>query len=229
MQSAKLGPYTVYFDNSEEYHRIKREIWGANGYYEELPDETPTILDIGAHIGLATLYFKKLYPQARIVAVEPVPENALLLKKNIFENQLENVEVYEEAVADHGGEETMYIDAQGKWRSVASVHRGAWTGDQESREITVTCQPLAHYLKAYNPDLVKLDVEGAEERIIVSAKDYLKLAKRYIIEFHPVQGAGMERIVKTLTDQGFTTQVVQGGRVVPWQKAWGLSLIRAWR
>lgn len=229
MQHTRLGPYTVFFDSSEEYHRLKREVWGANGYYVELEKANPVILDIGAHIGLTTLYYKKLYPQSKIIAVEPVPENAALLRHTIFENQLEGVEVYEEAVSDHAGEETLYAPESGEWRSNTSVYRGAWTGDQESIAFTVACRLLSYYLDRYRPDLVKLDIEGAEQEVLTASKASLTQSPRYLIEFHPVDGRGMDGVIKLFGDLGYEVTVEKDGRQVHWRKAWGLSLIRASR
>lgn len=50
-------------------------------------DGIKTIIDAGANIGLTSLYFKKYYPQARIVAVEPEVNNHLQLLKNIHLNK----------------------------------------------------------------------------------------------------------------------------------------------
>lgn len=234
MDSARLGDYTVYFENSEEYHRIKREVWGANTYYVELDDyptinqDNLTILDLGANIGLTTLYYKKLYPSSKIVAVEPLPINFQLLEKNMFENQVERVTLENFAISSREGSEEMFLDSSDdKWYSTAGFNPGGWSGDQESERIVVETKPLSYYLETYSPQLVKMDIEGAEERAILSAKDSLSKASIYLIEFHPIEGQGMDEIVKTFEEVGFRISVSKGGRNVPWHKAKGLSLITA--
>ena len=52
-------------------------------YQCDLPFEPRVIIDAGAHIGLTSAYFADMYPNARIVAIEPEPENFRLLERNI--------------------------------------------------------------------------------------------------------------------------------------------------
>lgn len=225
---SRLGPYQVHYSNSEEYHRIKREVWGGHAYYVEL-SPNPTILDVGAHIGVATLYFKKLYPAARVISVEPIAENLELLEQNIWENQVDKVEIIAGAVSDHDGVETLYTGETGAWHSNASITPGGWTGDLVTTPREVPCRTLEYYLGEYKPELVKLDVEGAEERILVAAGESLRVAKHYLIEFHPVEGRGIETIIKLLEELGYEVQVWQGGRSREWQKVWGMCLVEARR
>jgi FkbM family methyltransferase len=230
MQSAKLGTYTVYFENSEEYHHLKREVWGANTYYIELDLDEPTIIDVGAYIGLTTLYYKKIYPGSHIVAIEPFYESAEILRKNIYENQLENIDVLEKAIAGKEGEQKFYFDSSPeKWLSTAGFHEGAWTGDQTSSSTTVETISLQSLLETYKPDLVKLDIEGAEEKVLLAAKDVVTTCANYLIEFHPIEGRGMEHIIKLFEDNGFTVTVTKDGSIMQWQKIRGLCIIEARR
>lgn len=230
MQSARLGLYTVYFENSEEYHRIKREVWGANQYYVEIEKDSPIIIDGGGYIGLTTLYYKKMFPDAKIVAYEPLKANAELFRKNLYENQIEGVELIVKAIAESEGQKTLYFDATDeKWYSTAGFSEGAWTGDQQSSSIVVETQSLSSILDQYHPDLVKLDIEGAEEKALVAARHYLLNCPHYIIEFHPVEGRGMERIIKNFEDNGYKVKVSKDGSFVPWEKVRGLCMIEAIR
>ena len=77
----KLNQYIVHYTTSQEYHELKREIFSQGIYYFEADNDAPVIIDAGAHIGLATLYFKSLYPDARITAIEPYPRSFELLNK----------------------------------------------------------------------------------------------------------------------------------------------------
>lgn len=230
MQSATLGPYTVYFDNSEEYHRIKREVWGANMYYVDIEKDVPVIVDAGAYIGLTTLYYKKMFPRARVIAYEPLPQNAQLFRTNMYENQVEGVTLIESAVAATTGEKEFYFDSTSeRWYSTAGFTQGAWTGDQHSEAMTVSTIALSEILKDHRPDLVKMDIEGAEENAVVAARDALMLCPQYLIEFHPVEGQGMERIIKIFEERGFHITVTKDGSRVPWTKVRGLCMIEAQR
>src|SRR5262249_2906946 len=60
-----------------------------------------TVMDIGAHVGLHTLMFsRRVGPTGRVLAVEPSPANAYLLRSHITWNDCHNVEVIEAAVGD---------------------------------------------------------------------------------------------------------------------------------
>jgi FkbM family methyltransferase len=90
-----------------------REIFGTNEYnlrrlarWHEILAlyahvERPLILDLGANIGLATLYFAKNWPKAYIVAVEPDEENFRLMLANL--DGLSNVKPVNAAVASEDG------------------------------------------------------------------------------------------------------------------------------
>ena len=66
MQSARLRKFQVWYENSKEYDSLKREIFGEDIYYVELKNKSPLIIDVGAHIGLSTLYYKMLFPKPKI-------------------------------------------------------------------------------------------------------------------------------------------------------------------
>ena len=63
--------------------------------------ERPLILDLGANIGLGTLYFAKNWPKAHIIAVEPDDRNFRVLKANV--EGMSNITPIEGAVASEDG------------------------------------------------------------------------------------------------------------------------------
>lgn len=222
MYSTKLGQYTVYHEHSEEYHSLKREIFSGNTYYLELENPSPNILDGGAHIGLFTLYYKQLYPEATILAIEPLAENIVFLEENIYENQLEGVSTEHVAIAGHNGAMKFYFDSTPeKWFSTAGLFEGAWNGAQKTESRTVPTKTLSSYLEKQYFDLVKLDIEGAEFEVISEAKALLSRSKQYLIEFHPRNGQRVEELEKIFTDRGFQVQSEKTSRA-------GLQLLHAW-
>src|SRR3989344_3010054 len=121
MHSTRLLNFTVWYENGEEFHRLKREIFSQQIYRVELANPTPTIIDAGAHIGLATLYFAKQYPKAHILAIEPHPINATILRKNVTENRLTNVVVLEAGLDLAGGKKALQADmTDNRWYSASS-------------------------------------------------------------------------------------------------------------
>lgn len=214
MPSAKLGKYTVTFDNSEEYHRLKTEIFTHDHYYFETDNPQPLIIDAGAHIGLSTLYFKKLYPGAQITAIEPLKDNFRLLEKNVWDNNLENVETVNVALSDRIGSETFYRDASNdNWYSTASFTPRAWNNQQVSQEMKVPTQVLSDFI-TQPIDLLKLDIEGAEVKVLEAAVAHLHLIKEMIIEYHPVPGNDFKRFTNFLRDHKFKWELWQKGKEI---------------
>src|SRR5215469_16541731 len=71
----KFPECTVLVRNAEEALRIYHDIFKQKEYWFRSSIDTPYLLDCGAHIGLATISFKRLYPQAHVTAIEANPKN----------------------------------------------------------------------------------------------------------------------------------------------------------
>lgn len=235
--TSKLGPFTVSYENSEEYHRLKGEVFTQDSYYVELETATPLIIDAGAHIGLTTLYYKKLYPAARVVAIEPNPEVVAILEENIWQNRLDEVTVVQAALTPTPQANlTLFRDrTKERWWSTASIHKGAWTGDQKSEALSVSGVTLSQTIQqafersnVETVDVLKMDIEGAEQAALVSSSDMLPHIDHLFIEFHPVGGQNLQTIIELL-EPYFTTTLSHSGQTVSLNKARGLILIEAHR
>lgn len=207
MAIAKLGMYDVAFDNSQEYHLLKQEIFTHNCYYFETDTPRPKIIDAGAHIGLATLYFKKNYPTAEIIAIEPLPENFQLLTNNVERNQLENVTLINKALAPVTNSIVIYADTSNNhWFSTAGIKAGAWNGQQNSRQTNLPALPLTDFLTS-SVDFMKMDIEAAEQDVLIAAGSQLRQIRHMIIEFHPVANQSLTQLIQFLKQLGFRVHV----------------------
>ena len=231
-KTAKLKNYTIHFQNSEEYHHLKREIFTHDQYYFETENPEPKIIDAGAHIGLSTLYFKSLYPAAHIIAIEPNPHLYELLEKNIWENQLENVTIIQGALAETQGTEELFIDAsKNKWWSTGSFIKGAWTTQQESNTLTVETWPLSEFI-TQPIDLLKLDIEGAEHRVIEGSLESLQLVDQIQMEYHSTRSQNLFTLSEKLKELGFRLEYQQDGKelkVFNIKQSKGLINVHAWQ
>jgi FkbM family methyltransferase len=224
MGRAKVQNWIMEYENAEEFGVLKREIFGEHGYFIELGTTKPVIIDAGAHIGLATAYFKWLYPDSEITAIEPNPRVNLVLQKNVAMNQWWGVEVEEVALAGKRGSRAFYWDkSPEQWFSTGGFSKGAWNGKQQSWEVQVKTVPLADFITE-PVDLVKLDIEGAEGEVLQAAGDKLQQVKHILMEYHPVKGNEWERIRQVLEQQGFKVNV--GGEK---KRNPGLRLVEAHR
>ena len=99
------------YRNREEFEHIYRDIHYGMGVNLNLSSNAPEIIDAGAHVGVATIYFKQRFPDAHIVAFEPNPDTYPILEHNIRQNQLRNVEIINAPLAREVGYATLHVSA----------------------------------------------------------------------------------------------------------------------
>src|SRR2546428_6993098 len=90
---------------------IFHEIWDRERYTAgsiSVVARHGTIVDIGAHIGLFSLFASKVLQANRIISVEPDSANFELLSKNISANHVENASLVKAAIAGESGEKRIY-------------------------------------------------------------------------------------------------------------------------
>lgn len=206
---AKFERYLITYFNKVELNILLNEIFDKKIYDIELATSTPTIFDVGAHIGLATIFFKQRYPLARITAFEPNPNTFPLLEENTYFNNIHNVTLHNVALGKQSSKRTLYIDSSnGGGFSTASFLKDAWDGTQESLGIEVVTEPLSKYINS-TIDLMKIDVEGSEQEIIEELEESgkIKNIKNIIIEFHPTKKQDIEKVKSILQKNGFEIEI----------------------
>jgi len=206
---AKFERYLITYFNKVELNILLNEIFDKKIYDIELATSTPTIFDVGAHIGLATIFFKQRYPLARITAFEPNPNTFPLLEENTYFNNIHNVTLHNVALGKQSSKRTLYIDSSnGGGFSTASFLKDAWDGTQESLGIEVVTEPLSKYIIS-TIDLMKIDVEGSEQEIIEELEESgkIKNIKNIIIEFHPTKKQDIEKVKSILQKNGFEIEI----------------------
>lgn len=232
LDSAKLKNFTVFYHNSEEYHHLKREVFSHNEYYFETDNPAPVIIDAGAHIGLSTLYFKSLYPSAKIIAIEPNPTLFKILEKNVWENQLSDVTLIEGALASEQGTAELFVDStKNEWWSTGSFTKGAWTKQQESEALTVPTWTLSEFVTQHI-DLLKLDIEGAEQAVLESSADALVLIDQIVMEYHSTKHQNLYYLSEMLKKHSYKIEYAQDGKILEKfniKQSKGLISVHAWR
>lgn len=123
-------------------------------------------LDIGANVGFYTLLSSVLVgPQGRVYAFEPVPRNLEYLRRHVNLNRLENVEILSLALGETSGEawfDDTLGDSQGKLSSTGRL-----------RVQVATLDDLVVSGRVQPPDVLKIDVEGAEAAVLRGALQLL--------------------------------------------------------
>ena len=140
--------------------------------FRELVKEGDVVFDIGAHVGFYTLVSSLLVGEkGRVIAFEPIPENLHYLRQHLEINFVDNVDVIEAAVSDHHGRERL-----SRGPSSSMWHFGA-RGELEVE--TIKLDDLVLNAKLPPPNLIKMDIEGAEELALTGSAELIS-------EFHPV-------------------------------------------
>jgi FkbM family methyltransferase len=125
-----------------------------------------TFYDIGANIGFVTLIAAKLVgPSGRVVAFEPVPKNVAAIKENLALNGIDWVDVQETAMGRDSGTASLIVSDVSAFSRLASIN--VPPGARETIEVRV--DSVDEFLARGSerpPDVVKIDVEGAELEVI---------------------------------------------------------------
>lgn len=170
--------------------------------YGDLDVEGKTVLDIGAFIGDSAVYFASKGAK-RVVAYEPVPLLYKIAKENIQLNNFEDiVEMVNAAVSDNEGIVTINYDERLPGESTICEFN-----NRENKTKPATFKAKAVSFKSAvsqlgHVDLLKMDCEGAEWRIMPKAvtEDTLSAVDDIIMEIH---GGSLGRMVSLLEKARF--------------------------
>ncbi len=170
-----------------------REIFIEEVYKFTTTKSSPKIIDCGANIGLSVIYFKKLYPNATIIAFEP--------DKKIFETLVTNINSF--------GFENITLHNFGLWNddtTISFLEENADGGrvNEEQGTCTIDVRKLSPFLQD-KVDLLKIDIEGAEYKVLKECEDLLINVENIFVEYHSMIGEKQQlgELIQLLTDSGF--------------------------
>lgn len=154
---------------------LREQDWQAaeeveHGYH--VPPWPVTVLDCGANVGLVSAHYRKLWPQARIVAVEMSEATAEVGRQNA------DVEWRVHAVAAKAG--TGWYDPYE--RPIAAVYHPGAAGGVRVRAWTLQDTIMDTF--GGPVDFVKMDIEGAEWDVCRRMDDWWRLVRTLLVEFH---------------------------------------------
>ncbi len=156
------------------------------------------IVDCGANVGYASVYFANRYPQARIVCVEPEPSNFKALVANT--SAYPNIIPVEAAIWDSPGR--LAVDSsESAWESRVST-----PGDGLLTTVAaVTIEDILALCPADAVDIIKIDIEGAEKEVFSSGRrSWLGQIQVLMVELHDRIKAGCtEALEQALEGQRF--------------------------
>jgi len=149
--------------------------------------EPKLIIDGGANIGCATLWFKKRYPEAEIIAVEPEESNFKILQENT--EKLNKVKIIKAGIWNKNTGLTIENPGLGKW----GFETKEAVGGDKSFLAAMTIDRILAESGHSEIDILKLDIEGSEKEVFESGyESWLDKTKVIIIELHERMREGAE-------------------------------------
>lgn len=172
------------------------EIYGNEIYRFPTTNDAPLIVDIGANVGVSVNYFLSQYPGAHIIAYEADPDVFTCLQQNIGA-QAARVTLHNQAV---WVENTRLPFAQ------EGADGGRLTG---AGGIDVPAVDIREVLAGKRIDLLKIDIEGAEETVLPACAGHLDRVERVFVEYHsrPESPQRLGEIAGLLNAAGFRLHV----------------------
>lgn len=175
IKSFTFNQFKVFYKRPYEFIKTYEELFIEEIYRFETTKDQPTIIDCGANIGLSSLYFKSIYPNATLHAFEPDEALFQLLTKNMEQNGFNETRLHQAAVwiedttlsFSNKGSEASHIDLTNH-----SAHK-------------VKAIRLATFLEQFEQiDFLKMDIEGAEFQVVADCLSGLKKVANFFLEYH---------------------------------------------
>ena len=159
-------------------------------YEVSLPHDVQSIIDAGANIGLAAVYFITRYPQAAIICIEPEKQN--------FEMLLKNTESYKNITCFNAGvwNKNTYLQIIDKGYGSLGFQVKETAGNENALPAK-TIDALMQDWGKKQVDIVKLDIEGSEEQVLLlDESNWTGRAKTIFVEVHDNLKPGLSGKIK---------------------------------
>jgi FkbM family methyltransferase len=172
-----------------------------------------TVIDVGAHVGLHTLRLSRTVGEAgRVIAVEASPANAALLRKHLAWNACKNVTVVDAAVGENAGEIEFSFRPDPTDPGASANSFAHDIGGDKARVKVVTIDQVCRGLA---PNMIKIDIEGAELLAIRGARELLSRSSPVLlIAVHPdamrALGTAPRELVELLTEFRYVGRCLDG-------------------
>jgi FkbM family methyltransferase len=162
-------------------------------------EDGDTVVDIGANIGIFSIYASSKVSRGKVFSFEPFEENYKILCKQIQSNNLINVFPYNLGVSSITGEQTLYL-------SPTNTGGHSIKFDQGASSVLIKTITLSEFCKSNNIpriDFLKIDCEGSEFEILEESPHILDRVKKLVMECHPYKNKSVEDMIELLEKHHF--------------------------
>ena len=171
------------------------------------------IVDVGAHVGLFSLYIRALNDSAPIYALEPEIDNFNLLNNNIKDNKLKKIKTFQVALGGREGESHLLVSVDSHNHRLVDAPSDELIEHLDEQPVTqiVKMHALRDFLNKQNIDkvsLLKMDIEGGEYDVFSACmpEDFARVGV-VIMEYHNYAGLNYKQIEAQLRANGFGVQI----------------------
>jgi len=184
----------------------------ATEIYSKILKAGMHVVDVGTHVGYYALLASRLVGDEGVVyTIEPNPWSFLLLRYNVKLNGRKNIKLYNLAIGDEDGEIAFCYSV--KYSNLSQVLDEDECRSSGGRPIRVRVTTLDQLLGEERVDVIRMDVEGFEYKILQGARKLLSRNKEmwFFLELHPSSyisryGGSVEELLKFLKDFGFVVK-----------------------
>lgn len=171
--------------------------------------EDSNFLDVGANKGDFTLFAARLAPKGRVLAFEPEAANCSWIRRSVAANGYRNVELFELALSDTDGEATLHLGRYSGWHSLVGPEAQSQGGERQV--ITRRLDTVLRDAGLRDVDVVKIDVEGAELKVLDGARETLARNRRLVVlvDIHPTRGVTPDDVFRLLQEHGYEVRDIR--------------------
>jgi FkbM family methyltransferase len=217
IKTIRLGPLSGMRYRVNEITRMSAWYSGPERAHQRLfrrlLSKGDAVIDVGANWGLHTLLFSRLVgPGGNVIAVEPEPRALAELRWHVRYNNCANIVIRPCALAESSG--------SGNFFATKSAYTGHLSHlEQDGNSITVAIETLDNIVANQKPRLIKIDVEGAESRVLSGAGRTLVVSRpHFVIDLHtPEQDVA---VAQTLIGAHYKIRRLDGSVVKHVDRGW---------
>lgn len=207
-------PHPIFLRARSSDLEVLIKVFSYREYSLPLLKAPSSILDGGANVGFASLFFATQFPEAKIIAVEPDLGNLAVLKRNVA--SYPNIHIVDAALWNENG--SIELEDPGM---DAHAFRISGLTDVRTKSLrsvrAVSIESLQQECGIQKFDLVKLDIEGAEKQVLTGT--WLGQTQVLVVELHDRFVAGCSRRFYQAID-GYDGDYLFGENTIAFKRGW---------
>ncbi|OHA04985.1 MAG: hypothetical protein A2934_04085 [Candidatus Sungbacteria bacterium RIFCSPLOWO2_01_FULL_47_10] len=208
--------------NAFERKVILNEVCHSQNYFPRISaeqdfriKENDTVIDIGAHVGIFSVYAANLARNGRVYSFEPVKKNFKRLEYHRRINNLNNITAVCKGVSDKNKNVTIFLCKKNSGGNSMYKRKFSCMNETAGSPEIITCITLKSIFDEYRIkrcNFLKMDCEGEEYKILKSLPNrYFKKIEKISLEFHhPI--VNELRLAKHIANRGFRVTIRDVGR-----------------